>query len=310
MKFFWNKTFSFYYFLVFIFILYFLFLWHRHSFFLYPFYAIIESPPPEVEEIFFPTGINGWYYPPLDPLGQNLVIYLNGNSGNVSTRISQIKIIQNHIIPINYGILHLDYPQYGISMSSSKTTNIDIFILFKEIKKTYPFILQWKQFSQIGFWCEDIGTFLGLLFYNSFVEEQQNNTNQTPDWYLFFNGIFDMRTLYSEILPNFIHIFFLPFLSSSLSRKEKKEKHKSGKKTKFIIAHAKENANFCYDDIIPIFFEWCNEDLEKSKNLVKTKHHTNHITTTSHFIHLEGTQDSCLFLKKNQERLKDLFLSF
>lgn len=88
----------------------------RQNFFLFPLLNLIDAPSGDLvyEEMFFENEMGAWVYPPTRGLDENRVlIYFNGNAGNVSTRIANIRAVKQ-FLP-EHKIFNLEYPGFGIS---------------------------------------------------------------------------------------------------------------------------------------------------------------------------------------------------
>ena len=279
------STFSF---LIFVCFLYIIFLCYRNSFFLFPFNSFLEKPATNTfEDIYFSNGIHGWYYFPLsrnrsdndtNSTNHRLLIVLNGNSGNISSRISIIKIIQK-FFP-EYDILHIDYPGFGNSINDHFPTYHDI---CEKSFQVYETIQRKKNYEKIGIWAEDMGCLISLSLYNK-ISKQRESTIRSPDWYIFYEGMFDLRTVYRDYVPFYLQMFILPFLSKELSIDHYRKEYLN--LPKVCIFHSRHNRIFPMYHVLNLFLSFIMTKPQKYR-----------------LICLEGNEHNSLFLAENQEKI-------
>jgi hypothetical protein len=244
--------------------------------------------------MYFSNGIHGWYYFPPSSLttppehdssaSPHLLIVLNGNSGNISSRISIIKIIQK-LFP-EYDIFHMDYPGFGNSISPHLPTFDDI---CQKCFQVYETIHKKKSYQKIGIWAEDIGCLIALSILQKIHQSSLSYPN--PNWYIFYEGMFDLSAVYRNWVPSLLQLFILPVLSNKTNvNYYLREYHKL---PKLCILHSKCNRIFSLHQVMNLFL-----------NSIITK------PTQYQFICLEGNEQNSLFLMENQEKIYSCLQNF
>lgn len=279
--------------------LYIIFLLHRNCFFFFPFQTYLEKPDTAMfEDMYFSNGIHGWYYfsssvdndddDSPSPHPQQLIIFLNGNSGNISSRISIIKIIKK-LFP-QYDIFHMDYPGFGNSLSSHIPSFDDI---CKQSFRVYETIHTKKSYQKIGIWAEDIGCLVALSLLQHIHQSSVDSTNsfQTPDWYLFHEGMFDLSTVYRDWIPSLFQILILPILSKQTNIHHYDQQIRM--LPKVCILHSKHNRIFSLHQVMILFL-----------NMIITK------PEQYRLVCLEGNEQNSIFLAENQEKIYSCIQNF
>lgn len=272
-------------FLIFLCFLYIIFLLHRNAFFLYPLNTILEKPNTGTyEELYFANGIHGWYYFASSRTNNpSILFYFNGNSGNISSRISYIKII--HKFFPDYDIFHMDYPGFGNSLGNIPTYDEICDKCFHVYKK----VLENKSFPKIGIWAEDIGCLVALSISYNINKLLSNDRN--PDWYVFFDGMFDIKKVYYDYIPFFLQIFIIPFLSQKISLDYYRDEYM--KIQKLCIIHSNENQIFSIHNVINMFLNTL---------ILKPQQYK--------LVCIEGNEKNSLFLLENQEKIYSSLQNF
>jgi len=266
------------YFLV---VTYFLFYLHRSRFFLFPMGHLVESPPSDhYEEIYLENEMGVWVYSPsvsTHTSVENIMIYFNGNAGNVSTRIANIRVLQ-HLFP-DYKIYNLEYPGYGISAHLSLSLdNIisECSVACENIVRRHP------SMECLGMWGES----LGALILSRVVAK---NSSLPVTWMVHMNGVVSLSSTIGSFIPFLLHALILPVLPCSEDTASLYSTTLQGHQ-KLVLIHSNN------DEVVSGM---------QTKNLylsLKSK-----FPDQVHYLELRGKHNGVLLHKENQEALQDFF---
>lgn len=258
-----------------IIILFYVIISNRHSFFLFPIHGILQSPE-EYEELIMENEMGCWIYPPLVLSDSNrLIIYFNGNSGNVSTRICAIQFIRR-IFP-DYYVANFDYPGYGLSQHLP----LHYGSILKHCNEACTELIRRYDPICLGYWGESLGALIQMNVYNSDV--------RSPDWIVQINGVNDLKGTIGHIILWPLHILILPWIPKMKTTAELfKEQFQNTRVSKFLIFHA------VNDPIVPF-----TQIMDLYLDVVSTVP-----TGVIHMNTLIGKHNNVLYIKENQELIK------
>ena len=219
-------------FLVSLWITFFLF---RNTFFLFPLLHMVENTSRRpFQEIYFENEMGAWLYPPQEQtLNENILVYFNGNAGNVSTRVTLLRAVQD-IFP-TFSIYHLEYPGFGIS----EHLQCDFHTIVRYCTETCELIR--KRHDSIDvfvFWGESLGALVQAHVYR--------RLQSTVDWIFQVNGVNSLADVVSEYCPSFLHGCVLPCLPTKENVSDIYTSMFPMTQTRLGIFHATQ------DDIVPV----------------------------------------------------------
>jgi len=251
---------------------------HRDRMFLFPLLNIIQpatpsSSPMAYEEVYFENEMGAWVYPPLHPLtDERILVYFNGNAGNVSTRVSNIKAVQ-HLMP-GHTVYNLEYPGYGISshMGTASLGQIiqECIVACESILRNHPNV------DALDFWGESIGAVVQARVF----EHMPSLVRHVYQ----LNGISCLGRVLSTFLPNLTHGLFVPLLpdhdTAAIYTRSLGDAHH------LWVVHARN------DEVV--------SDQESKRLFITLKHkHPDRV----HYLSILGKHNGALLGKENQEAI-------
>lgn len=263
--------------LYFIFLTYFLFFLHRGCFFLFPILHMVETPPPNThEEIYLDNEMGCWMYPPRSTSEQDkIMVYFNGNAGNVSTRIANIHILQQ-ILP-EYRIYNLEYPGFGLSAS------LPLWLpsIVEECETACRHIIEkHPRMHTLGFWGESLGALVAAHVFSSLKDHVR--------WVVHMNGVASLHETIAEFVPPLLQALILPVLPSvplDAVHCYQELDHQT-----IVLMHAKN------DEVV-------SESQSQLLYLALKSKYPDQI----HYLEWRGKHNSVLHQKENQEAVQELF---
>lgn len=264
----------------FLLLTYFIFHMNRDRFFLFPVFHMVETPPADTyEEIYFENELAAWMYPPRQSAHgtDKVLVYFNGNAGNVSTRIANIRVIQ-HLLP-EYRVYNLEYPGFGLSASLP----LSLESLCRECETACESILRrHPSLHTLGMWGESLGA---LVMSHVFATLSPN-----VQWVLAMNGVASLPTTLSAYLPPLLHALVLPVLPGHTVYSETR----LTKSQKLFLVHAKQ------DEVV--------SDSQSKEAYLALK---SRFPESVYYLELRGKHNGVLLQKENQDALQeflDLYL--
>ena len=256
---------------------YFIFYMNRDRFFLFPMLHLVETPLTEtVEEIYFENEMAAWVYPPRRPVEEEkIMVYFNGNAGNVSTRLANVRVVQQ-LLP-EYRIYNLEYPGYGLSADlplSMDSMGKECLVACQAIVRRHPSL------HTLGFWGESLGALVQSHVFAEMAEE--------VDWMVHMNGVASLRTTLSSFLHPMLHALVLPVVPCAENASDIYSKKGLEPDQKLLIAHAS------HDEVV--------SDTQ-SKYLYF--HLKSAFPDSVYFLELRGKHNGVLLQKENQDVLQE-----
>lgn len=176
---------------------------YRYKLYLNPNKIIINTPSDfgiEYKNIII-DNIFGWFYKNKDNHINNLIIYFNGNSGNISTKINQINRIKD--IFYEYDIYEFDYPDFGLS-----TGELNINTIISSSYKVYDY---WaNKYDNIILIGESLGAGVISELLNLLINIKYF---KFPKLIIHLNGITSLYKVINEIIPFIAKPFIIPWIS-------------------------------------------------------------------------------------------------
>ena len=249
---------------------------NRHSFFLFPIYGILESPE-HYEEIILENEMGCWMYPPVSSSSESnrLVIYFNGNSGNVSTRICAIQFIRR-LFP-DYHIAHFDYPGYGLSQHLP----LHYGSIIKYCNDACEELIRRYNPVSVGYWGESLGALIQMNVYDSDV--------RSPDWIIQINGVNDLRGTISNVLWWPLHALIIPCTPKMKTAADLfKTQFQNTPVSEFLIFHAVEDPIVPFTQIMDLYLDVVSSVPDGTIRLIP----------------MIGKHNNVLYIKENQELIK------
>jgi hypothetical protein len=227
------------------------------------------------EEIHFENEMGAWVYPPRDQtLNENILVYFNGNAGNVSTRVILLRVVQD-IFP-TFTLYHLEYPGFGIS----EHLECDFHTIVRYCTETCELIRKRHDtLDTLVFWGESLGALIQAHVYT--------RLESTVDWILQVNGVSSLPDVISEFCPSFLHGCVLPCLPAKGDVSDLYMSRFSSTRTRLGIFHAPQ------DDVVPV---------EQSYHLFLTLKHE--FPDRVFFMELVGQHNRVLLCDENKERIQ------
>ena len=212
-----------------ILILYIIIIQYRYKAYFVPHNLILSDPSEYDKNIKWKeiniNGLNGWFFPNsnLNPntnltkpnltkpnltkpnlTNPNIMIYFHGNAGNISNRIEIIKELLE--IFSETDIYIFDYPGFGLSKGDLNINNI--------ILKSYKVYDYWanhsNSYKNIILYGESIGAGIMAEVYDLIIKMKHPIK---PKMLIHMNGLPNMRKVVSNIIPNIIKPFILPWIT-------------------------------------------------------------------------------------------------
>lgn len=174
---------------------------YRKHFFLFPLADMVEYPSDVYEEMRFENEMGAWVYPPSGVEltdGTRFLIYFNGNAGNVSTRISNIKVLKK-ILP-SFTIVNLEYPGFGLSGH----LNGGLSNIIEECTVAVKSLIRNHAPRDIIFWGESLGAFVQAHVF----PEVRDNVSALFQC----NGMSSLTSTIAHHVPFIFHALLLPML--------------------------------------------------------------------------------------------------
>jgi len=162
---------------------------------------MVELPPADAyEEIYLENEMGCWMYPPRSMTSnEHVMIYFNGNAGNVSTRLSNIRVLQ-HLFP-EYRIYNLEYPGFGISASLPG----GLTAIAEECEAACRHILEKHPLLEtMGFWGESLGALVAAHVFSRLSNRVR--------WVVHMNGVASLHDALAAYVPPLLQAFVLPVL--------------------------------------------------------------------------------------------------
>jgi pimeloyl-ACP methyl ester carboxylesterase len=245
--------------------MFFLFI-HRQSFFLFPIHEMLRLSW-EHDEFVLDNDIGVWFHPPMNSTTSNqLIIYFNGNSGNMSTRSYVMRFIR-HEFP-EYGIAQFDYPGYGLSshlpLHYRDMVEISVEVTDKLVKRFRP--------DRLGLWSESLGAMVMMHVYQK--------SSIRIDWMIQVNGVCDLKRAIQNVVIWPMYMLIAPFIPeretvASLYKKRVNEN------TKYILFHAREDSIVLWREAVDLYLDIMDQNV--------------------HMALLDGRHENAIHLKENQE---------
>lgn len=228
----------------FLLLLYIIFFTYRDRFFFFPLLNMIDNPLSSdvIEEVYFENEMGAWVYPPRQSASaEKIMIYFNGNAGNVSTRVSIIKVLRQ-LLP-EYKIFNLEYPGFGLCSHlhcSLQTIVAECETACRAIIRNHP------RAVKIGFWGESIGALIQAKVFSKMSHHIH--------WVVQMNGVSSLTKTIGSFVPNILHGFVLPVLPSLCETREIYEKCISLSLHRVLLFHASDDEIVEPSQSIELFF--------------------------------------------------------
>lgn len=275
----------------FLLLTYFIFYMNRDRFFLFPVLHMVETPPADTyEEVYLENEMAAWrYFPRVGtiPSNESILVYFNGNAGNVSTRIANIRVLQ-HLLP-DYTIYNLEYPGFGLSASlplSLESICDECTVACENIIRLHPLA------HKLGFWGESLGA---LVMARVFSRLSSTGTHSI-DWVVHMNGVVSLPATIGAFVPLLLHALVLPVLP--------------GGKEDIASLYSKTG----FEETQRLLIVHANHDEVVSDNQAKQLYLAlkSRFPESVHYLELRGKHNGVLLQKENQDALQeflDLHLS-
>jgi len=247
---------------------------HRQSFFLFPIHEMLMTPS-DHEEFVLDNDVGVWFH--AGRRTDYLIIYYNGNAGNMSTRTHVIHFIQKEFP--DYGIAQFDYPGYGLSshlpLHYRDLLDVSVQVTEKLVRRFRP--------EKIGLWGESMGAMVMMHVYN--------RTDIAIEWMIQVNGLCNLSRAIENVVMWPLYVILSPFVPeretlATLYCKKMID-------TKYIIFHARNDTIVRWEDAADVFLNIRNE----------TRRHIWMIT-------LDGRHENAIHLKENQELIHETIQSY
>jgi len=268
--------------LYFLLLTYFIVYLHRNRFFLFPMVHLVEGASTNTpEEIYFENEMAAWVYPPHRAVVdlEKIVVYFNGNAGNVSTRSANIHVVQ-HLLP-EYTVYNLEYPGYGLCTElplSMESMGKECVVACEEILRRHPSL------HTLGFWGESLGALVLSHVFFAMADE--------VDWMVHMNGVASLSTTLASFLHPMLHALLLPLLPCRENVSELYSKKGLEHDQKLLVVHAK------HDEVVSI---------HQSTDLYL--HLKSVFPDSVYFLELRGKHNGVLQHKENQEKLQEFLIT-
>lgn len=247
---------------------------HRHSFFLFPIHDMLMTPS-DHEEFVLDNDIGVWFH--TGRRSDYLIIYYNGNAGNMSTRTHVIQFLQREFP--DYGIAQFDYPGYGLSSHLP----LDYRNLLEDSLRVTEKLVERYRPTRIGLWGESMGAMVMMHVYD--------RTDSRIEWMIQVNGLCSLSRAIENVVIWPLYLIVSPFIPERHTLATLYCKKKGD--TKYIIFHARNDTIVRWEEAADLFLNIRDDTRERVW-----------------MITLDGRHENAIHVKENQELIHDTIQSY